>query len=231
MSDDNTNDFGGFSGADPTSGSGGTRSTKEYHPYNEGVVSLILDALGANNGDYHWPLNPEDAHEIQEAHKESYELPDDVTHYCVKQFAPFDIDTDAIGTPVNVSYEQLEQSVEAGYLTQEELDDMEVEEGDTVKWAPEGVASTPQSDLATCLNGFFADEITSRFGSEAKIRVMAARRSKVDSAHERYTNVRYYVSKSKQAPLSRERARLTVGEITREEFEEWAEENGFGDKL
>ena len=231
MAEANPNDFGGFGGSRSTSSSGGGRETKEYKAYNDEVARLIFDALQANAGDYAWPLNAEDAHELAEAHAEEYDLPDDVTHYAVSQFAPFDIDATGIGTPVNVSYEQLAQSVEAGYLTQEELDDMDVEEGETVKWAPDSIKSTPQSDLAVCLNGFFADEIRSRFGDGAKIRVMAAKRSDVAAAHERYTNVRYYVSTSKQAPLSRERARLTVGEITPEEFEEWAEQHGFGDKL
>lgn len=225
------NEFGGFGGSRSSSGSTGTRSTKEYHPYDEGVAQLIFDALKASNGDIAWPLNAADAQEVTEEHRERYDLPDEVTHYCVEQFAPFDIEASGIGTPVNVSYEQLEASVDAGYLTEEELEDMDVEPGETVKWAPEGVESTPQSDLAICLNGFFGDEVVSRFGDGAKVRVMAARKSDVEAAHERYTNVRYYVSTSKQAPLSRERARLTVGEIEREGFEEWAEEHGFGDKL
>lgn len=231
MAEANPNDFGGFGGSTRSSSSGGERSTKEYKPYNEAVASLIFDALQANAGDYAWPLNAEDAVELADAHKEAYDLPDDVTHYAVKQFSPFEIGAAAIGTPVNVSYEQLAESVEAGYLTQEELDNMDIEEGETTKWAPDSIESTPQSDLSVCLNGFFADEIKSRFGDGAKVRVMAAKRSDVSAAHERYTNVRYYVSTSKQAPLSRERARLTVGEIEPEAFEEWAEEHGFGDKL
>jgi hypothetical protein len=231
MATNQPNDFGGFGGSSGSSSSGGSRSTKEYSPYSEGVANLIFDALQANGGDYHWPLNAEDAAEVHDAHYEAYDLPDGVTHYCIEQFAPIDIETEAIGTPVNVSYEQLAESVDAGYLTQDELDGMDIEEGETTKWAPNSVESTPQSDLSTCLNGFFTDEIKSRFGDGAKVRVMAAKRSKVSAAHERYTNVRYYVSSSKQAPLSRERARLTVGEIEPEAFEEWAEEHGFGDKL
>jgi hypothetical protein len=231
MADNSPNDFGGFGGSRGGSSSGGTRETKEYKSYNEEVARLIFDALQANAGDYAWPLNAEDAAEIHEAHAEEYDLPDSVTHYAVEQFAPFDIDADAIGTPVNVSYEQLAASSEAGYLTEDELDSMDIEEAETTKWAPDPIKSTPQSDLAVCLNGFFADEIKSRFGDGAKVRVMAAKRSDVAAAHERYTNVRYYVSTSKQAPLSRERARLTVGEIEPEAFEEWAEEHGFGDKI
>lgn len=229
---DQPNDFGGFGGSrSGGSSTGGSQSTKEYKAYDSEVVRLLMDALQANGGDYAWPLNTADAAEMHENHLQEYDLPEEVTHYAVEQFAPFDIEADGIGTPVNVSYEQLAQSVDAGYLTEDELSSMEVEPGETVKWAPDSISSTPQSDLAVCLNGFYSDSIKSRFGDGAKVRVMAAKRSDVAAAHERYTNVRYYVSTSKQAPLSRERARLTVGEIGREEFEEWAEQHGFGDKL
>lgn len=233
MSDDDTNSFGGFSGDTGSSGSSGSRSTKEYKPYNEGVFNLILAALQSEGEDYIWPLKTSDAAEIPEEMREQFDLPDDVTHFAVEQFAPFEIEAEGIGTAVNVSYEQLEESVSAGYLSEDELSDMDVEPGETISWKFDGVESTPQSDLATCLNGYYRDEIVAAFGDDAKIRVMAGKRShpNINAAHERYTNVRYYVSRSKQAPLSRERARLTVGEITQEEFEEWAESHGFEDKV
>ena len=233
MSDDENNMFGGFSGDTGSSSSGGSRSTKEYKPYSEGVVNLILAALESEGEDYIWPLKTSDAAEIPDGVREQFDLPDDVTHFAVEQFAPFEIDSEGIGTPVNVSYEQLQESVEAGYLSEDELEELDVEPGETVKWAFDGVESTPQTDLAMCLNGFFADEIIAAFGDDAKVRVMAAKKNhpNINGAHERYTNVRYYVSRSKQAPLSRERARLTVGEITKSEFEEWAESHGFEDKV
>lgn len=178
-----------------------------------------------------WALKTADANELPDNVVEHFSLPEEVSHAAVEQFAPFDIESEGIGTPVNVTYEQLQESVEAGYLSEEELEAMEIDEGDTVKWQFDGVESSPQSDLSMCLNGFYSGEITDRFGDGSKVRVMAAKRSDVSAAHERYTNVRFYVSDSAQAPLSRERARMTVGQITESEFEEWAENNGFEDKV
>ena len=208
-----------------------TRTTKEYAPFDESVADFLLTALEQKGQDVTFALHTEDAPELPEETRDHFALPDDVTHAAVKQFAPFEIGAEGIGTPVNVSYEQLQESVEAGYLSQEELDAIDVSEGETVKWQFDNVESSPQSDLSMCLNGFYSGEITDRFGDGTKIRVMAAKRTDFPAAHERYTNVRFYVSDSSQAALSRERARLTVGQITESEFEEWAEKNGFEDKV
>jgi hypothetical protein len=136
-----------------------------------------------------------------------------------------------MGTAGKVSYEQLENSISAGYLSEEDLEGMDVEPEGSIQWAFEGVESTPQSELSHVLNGFHSDDVVGNFGDGAKVRVKIASKNEVDAAHERYTNVRFYVSKSKQAPLQRKRAELQVGELERETFEEWAQENGFGNKL
>lgn len=231
MAEETELSFGETASGDARTTTGSSRSTKEYKPFNENVVDFILTALQQKGEDVTWALKTADANELPDNVVEHFSLPEEVSHAAVEQFAPFDIESEGIGTPVNVTYEQLQESVEAGYLSEEELEAMEIDEGDTVKWQFDGVESSPQSDLSMCLNGFYSGEITDRFGDGSKVRVMAAKRSDVSAAHERYTNVRFYVSDSAQAPLSRERARMTVGQITESEFEEWAENNGFEDKV
>lgn len=207
------------------------QETKEYHAFDDGVVSFLIWALEQKGEDVSFPLNCDDAAEFTDEYKQHFGIDSDIDKQCVKEMAPFGIDADYVGTAVNVTKEQLQQSVEAGVLSQDAFDSIEFDDNGVTKWAPDGIESTPQSDLSMMLNGFHAEEITDAFGPNAKVRVMAGKRSAFDAAHKRYTNVRFYVSTSTQAPFSRERARLTVGEITQSEFEQWAQKNGFGDKL
>lgn len=217
-----------------SSSSSGTRTTKEYKPYSEANAEFILSLVESQGSDVTIPLKDENAREVTDAMLEALGLEEGPEYLSVESIAPFDIEADYIGTPVNVSYEQLEASVEAGVTTWADIEEAlgeEPEPGETYKWAPEGAESTPQSDLATCLNGFYSDDVISRFGEEAKMRVGTARRKAVSGAHERYSNVRFFVSTSSQAPLGRERARVTVGELEQSDLEQWAEDNGFSDKV
>jgi hypothetical protein len=233
MSDDSQGGmFGSKARSKSGSNAGGRGSTKEYPQWDDSALQYVLDAIEYDEGPHtrgEWIIGvrDENSEEIPEGAREHYDLDDDMTHISVESLGPIDVsDVQGIGTAVKVTYEQLQASVEAGVIDEDTLADMDIEPGDTVSWRPSFVESTPQSDLGMCLNGHHAEEIVERFGDDCKVRVRTAPMAWAEAAHERYTNVSFYVSNAKKAAFSRENARATVGAITQSELEEWARETG-----
>lgn len=227
------NDFGGF-GSDTTStGSSGGRSSRDLTALPEWAADYILSAIEADGREFNMALFASDAPEVPEGAREQFDVPEDVDTVSIEEFYPQEFEAEGVGGALSVTYEQLANSVEAGYLTQEELDDMDIEPGESVSWKFEGAESTPQSIMRDVLVGYYADEIVSRFGDDKTVRVGAPKKShsRIDAAHERFTIVRFLLSDSKNAAYNRVSAQHTVGEITTSEYEEWCTENGFEDKL
>lgn len=215
-----------------SSGGGGRQSTKEYPQFEGDTAMALVDELSLEGGEVIIPLHDTEGFELPEEVREEYELPEDTTHFSVESFAPVDVsDFKGIGTAVSVTYEMLQASVQAGVIDDDTLASIDVEPGETVQWRPDYVESTPQSDISMCLNGHHSELIKSTLGDAYKVRVRACPMSQVSAAHERYEYVSFYASDSTQAPLSRERARMTVGNLSQSEFVEWAQQNGFGDKV
>jgi len=227
------NEFGGFGSKGSSTGSSGGRSSLELESLDEWAVSFILDAVDYLGGDYTIPVSDADANEIPDEKREAYDIPDDVEYVSAQSFFPVEFDSGCVGTQKKVTREQLQASVDAGYVTEEEIEEMEFDEKGRVAWKPEGSESGPQSYMNDILNGYHSDAIVETFGSGSKVRVSAPAISGdvVEAAHERFTLVRFMVSDSSQAALSRKRSQVSVGELTQSELEEWADENGFADKV
>jgi hypothetical protein len=192
-----------------------------------------MDAIAAGSGQFILSLHDSDAFEVSDEKREEYDIPEDVDFVSVESFFPLEIDAEGIGTAKKVTREGLERSVDAGYCTEDEIADMEFDEDGATQWAPGGAASSPQSSMNDMLNGYHSEEIVERFGSGSKVRVSSPTLgdSRFPAAHHRFTYVRLMISDSEQAELSRKRSQVSVGELAQSELEEWANENGFEDKV
>jgi hypothetical protein len=227
------NDFGGFGSDTTTSSSSSGRSSRDLTALPEWAADYILSAIQADGSEFNMSLFASDAPEVPEGAREQFDVPDSVGTVSIEEFYPQDFDCGGVGGTLSVTYEQLANSVEAGYLSQEELDSMDIEPGESVSWKYEEAESTPQSIMRDVLVGYYGDEIVSRFGDDKTVRVGAPKKShsRIEAAHQRFTIVRFLLSDSKNAAYNRVSAAHSVGEITTSEYEEWCTDNGFEDKL
>ena len=204
----------------------------------EGVANLIFDALEDQDRFIELSAFADSAIEMPEQYAEYYGL-EDIETLSVEDLFGFDWGKyDFVGTaPV----------FNSDNLSEEDLDVYEDEElykdnGDMKKYVvrPEYVEAFRGTNIhggatvavSKILNGRFGEEVVERFGEDTKISVGAGKEGNHDGdRQEAQKHLAFWTSDSETAAFKREQARLEADEITESEFTEWAENNGYADRL
>ncbi len=238
FADDSTDD--GIISDSGSSSSGGSY-TPTVADVPEGVAQLVIDAIehkGGANQCVELPAFPADAPDLSEDYQDHYDLSDAETMSVADIFG-FDWDgVDFVGTIPLAKSED---------LSDEELDTLTAEEklksdGDLKAYVPDpeyaqsfrdaNVNDSVITAISKGLNGHHSDTIAEAFGEDTYISVGVGKdRNHGGDKVESRQYVSFLVSDSTNAAFNRQKAAKDAGEISEEEFRDWAAANGFEDKL
>jgi hypothetical protein len=178
-----------------SSGSGSTRSSRDYPDCGEMVANFVLANLKAYDGEYHVPAHNDDqeADELPEEIAEKLDLEPGTTDTLEGVFG-VEIDGEYVGTAGDLEPENGELDRHATILVQK------------------------------ALNGYHSDLIEEQFpGSSISVGVGSSTRDWDDEKRNQW--VRFKVVDTEKAERTRQRARLDVGAIDEEEYVSWCIEN------
>lgn len=205
---------------------------------DENVAALIFDALEDQDGFIELSAFAESAIDMPEQYAEYYDL-DDVETLSVEDLFGFDWGKyDYVGTAPVFNSDNLEEEDLDVYQD----DELYKSNGDMKKYVvrPDYVEDFRGTNIhggatvavSKALNGRFGEEVVERFGEATKISVGAGKEGNHDNDRkEAQKHLAFWTSDSETAAFKREQARLEADEITESEFTEWAENNGYSDRL
>lgn len=204
----------------------------------EGVAQLVIDAIQQKGGLMELPAFAADAPDFKDEYAEYYGL-DDVETMSVEDLFGYDwSDYDLIGTPPvtkseNLSEDELaELSDDQKFKSNGDLKAYVIkpEYADEIEGA--NVLKSGTTPISKAVNGLFESLVTEAFGEDSKVSVGKGKSRNHDGdAIEAMTHVAFWVSDSDNAPFQRKKAAKQAGEISEDEFADWAEANGFADEL
>lgn len=219
-------------------GGSGSSSGPTIPEVEEGVAQLVVDAIQQKGGLMEIPAFNDDAPEFKESYVEHYGL-DDVETLSAEDLFGYDWDEyDYIGTPPVTNSDKLtddelaELSDDEKYKANGELKAYVIKPEFAEDFRDTNVLKGGTTPISKAINGRFGDIVTEAFGEDSKVSVGKGKKRNHDGdAVESMTYISMWVSDSDTAPFQRKKAEKQAGEITEDEFRDWAEANGFEDEL
>lgn len=204
----------------------------------EGVAQMIIDSIQQKGPVVEIPAFDREAIDIPEAYSDHYDF-EGAEKLSVESLFGLDLsEYDYIGTPPvtnsdNLSDDELEQLTDdEKFKSDGDLKAYVIKPEFAEAFRDANVKKGGTTPISRGLNGHWADLVTDAFGEDSKISVGKGKKRNHDGdAVEAMTHVAFWVSDSDTAPYQRKKAQYQAGEIDQETFEEWAEANGFEDKL
>lgn len=209
-------------GTERSTSGGESVRTPVIEDVDEGVTELIFSLLERATGNEFevWAFDDdaeEDGKVVSEEIIEALGLPEDVETFSFEDFFQVDMSGyDYFGNPPRV---------------RDDEGNTEIPE----EWKDLTGNGAIINDAKTALNGNYAGEIQERFGGDdasaenpdVMVAIRIGKASNYEDNLEQRKHAVFYIQDTEMTPKRMAKARMEVGEITEEEYEEWLEEHGF----
>jgi hypothetical protein len=218
--------------------SSSTSSTPTYVEPDNDVGRFIVDVLDQKGRGIMFPAFDDDAKDVKEAYTEEYGIEGTLS---VEDLFERDYEgVDFITSFPTIKSDRLDEEVLEEYPDEVKRKDGGSGDIKAVVPRPEVLDEYQEdynlrrqgiTEISKILNGYWAEEIEEKLGDDAYVSVSRGKKRNTEDQIERMKTMHFDISKTDKRAWDRKKAQNEVGELTDEELAEWAENNGFEDKL